>query len=149
MNFARRSTKTSAVLAICAIAGLFIFVKDWKRDFTTNHAKLDATAKNPLLRPISLECSREEAVDATKIWLNAQQNWKLISESQESEISVLNLTRETKVMRFVDDIRLEIHSESEGVRIEASSQSRIGLGDLGQNPRNLIEISDGLRAATP
>ena len=54
------------------------------------------------------------------------------------------MTRRTRVFRFIDDITIEFHETTSGVRVEAESRSRVGKGDLGQNPRNLIELSKAL-----
>ena len=52
----------------------------------------------------------------------------------------MNLIRVTPIMRFTDDITVILRNEKEGTRVKATSQSRVGKGDLGQNPRNLKEL---------
>ncbi|MFM9066415.1 MAG: DUF1499 domain-containing protein [Planctomycetota bacterium] len=75
---------------------------------------------------------------------------------------VIRLTRSTKLFRFVDDVTVRIEpltpdstdaaaapdrqQESPQVRLQAESKSRVGRGDLGQNPRNIRELLDSLRA---
>jgi hypothetical protein len=82
---------------------------------------------------------------------------------------IMRLTRTTSLFRFVDDITVTISSveidaasaendasgdasgdgssgASRGSRIEVRSQSRIGKGDLGQNPRNIRELIGELKA---
>jgi uncharacterized protein (DUF1499 family) len=52
----------------------------------------------------------------------------------------MKLTRTTPVMRFTDDIDVVLRAEGNSTRVQAESQSRVGKGDLGQNPRNLKEL---------
>jgi uncharacterized protein (DUF1499 family) len=46
---------------------------------------------------------------------------------------------------FPDDVRVTISPQAGGARIEVSSASRIGRGDLGQNPRNIKEVLGAVR----
>ena len=57
----------------------------------------------------------------------------------------LDLVRSTSVFRFKDDITVRVFQEG-ATRVEFESASRIGKGDLGQNPRNLRELLDALDA---
>ena len=50
----------------------------------------------------------------------------------------MNLIRVTH-HAFYDDITVILRSER-GNSVKATSQSRVGKGDLGQNPRNLKEL---------
>jgi hypothetical protein len=79
---------------------------------------------------------------------------------------VLRYIRKTPLLGFIDDITVTItavypannadttegaETTEEGTpvhrcRIDISSQSRVGKGDLGQNPRNIRELSEKLNA---
>ena len=50
-------------------------------------------------------------------------------------------------MRFTDDIVVVLRTEGDLTRVQAQSQSRVGKGDLGQNPRNLKELVGYLKQA--
>lgn len=50
------------------------------------------------------------------------------------------LVRTTKILRFKDDVEIEVSADGEGSRLTASSASRVGKSDLGQNPKNLEEL---------
>jgi uncharacterized protein (DUF1499 family) len=62
--------------------------------------------------------------------------WRL--EAQEGE--VVRAVRTTRLFRFKDDVTARVSSDPKGARLELTSASRIGKGDLGQNPRNLKEL---------
>jgi uncharacterized protein (DUF1499 family) len=60
----------------------------------------------------------------------------------------VKLTRTTRLFRFVDDIRLTLEPAPGGTtRVHAESKSRLGVGDLGQNRRNILELWKALRVA--
>ena len=83
-----------------------------------------------------------------KEWADQRGNWTLVSSEkldspdEDGTVAVASLTRRTLLFRFVDDIEVRfVQSENDApITFYAKSQSRIGKGDLGQNPRNLIEL---------
>ena len=126
---------------------IVIQVDDWNRDWTTNHAELEASAKRPELQPQKFDATLESVVDAIDRWAASDSAWQVVSTEEDSRNRVLKLTRTTRVFRFVDDItvRLSVEDDSRVVTLHAESQSRVGKGDLGQNPRNLIALVRGVR----
>jgi uncharacterized protein (DUF1499 family) len=48
--------------------------------------------------------------------------------------------RTTRLLRFRDDVKVRVFAEGAGAGAELTSNSRIGKGDLGQNPRNIKEL---------
>lgn len=48
--------------------------------------------------------------------------------------------RATRLLRFRDDVEIRVYAEGAGAGAELTSASRIGKGDLGQNPRNIKEL---------
>lgn len=130
-------------------------VEDWRRDLTSNRAQTDAEGADPSLRP--LPSPRTPAAQAERIaaWVEGQRNWSLEKETGPDEETGagggrkgairMHLVRRTSWLRFRDDIHVTLTPTAEGGSIlEATSQSRIGKGDLGQNPRNLRELLRGL-----
>ena len=68
--------------------------------------------------------------------------WEVESESVEE----LRLTRRTRIMRFVDDVVVSARPAGPGTILHAASKSRVGIGDLGQNRRNILELWAAIRA---
>ncbi len=52
----------------------------------------------------------------------------------------MRAVRTTPLFRFRDDVTVRVHADGDGTRAEVTSASRIGKGDLGQNPRNIKEL---------
>lgn len=133
-----------AIVVLAMVVLIAMQVDDWSRDLTTNFASTDATAEDPLLRPLEVPSSPAQVRQAILQFVEAQPRWELgqVPEARENSLA---LVRKTRWLRFADDVQVTLTPTDEGTRIEATSQSRVGRGDLGQNPRNLIELLQALR----
>jgi uncharacterized protein (DUF1499 family) len=81
-------------------------------------------------------------LDALQRAIDKLPRWEI--ESRNS--NVIEATRRTAILRFTDDVTVVVEDTGDGSRALISSASRVGKGDLGQNPRNietLIEAVDG------
>ena len=122
------------------MVSVFSRIDNWKRDLTTNHARLTDDAADEQLRPPLVRGIPAEVADRIAAWVESQARWSLVNQKTFDEGLELNLIRVTPIMRFTDDITVILRNEKEGTRVKATSQSRVGKGDLGQNPRNLKEL---------
>lgn len=139
-------------ITIAFFVAIALRIDDWGRDFTQNTASLDINADRAELRPVELDATREETIDRIRRWVQFQSKWDLVSAGDSIQhkdiLSItLKLTRTTPTMRFVDDIEVSVSQNPNGVGVivNATSRSRIGRADLGQNPRNLIELTHALK----
>jgi len=57
-----------------------------------------------------------------------------------AEGSEVRAVRKTRLFRFSDDVTARVRPDPAGARLALTSASRLGRGDLGQNPRNLEEL---------
>lgn len=48
--------------------------------------------------------------------------------------------RSTRLLKFKDDVKIEISGKAEKSHATFESESRVGKSDLGQNPKNLEEL---------
>jgi len=127
-------------------------VKTLLRGLIVNHAKLHADADDVGLHPVHTDRTPQEMADIVQRWAGQARHWKLVERSTQSRNTSdpirLHLTRTTAVFRFTDDIHVRIGpmtgESSETTILDADSQSRIGKGDLGQNARNLKELTRGI-----
>ena len=69
--------------------------------------------------------------------------WRI--EKADAATGEVQLTRRTRLFRFVDDIRLRLEAVPGGTRLRGRSQARLGFTDLGQNRRNLKALIAALR----
>lgn len=145
----RRSMSVYVVLGIIVVifAAVALQIDDWSRDWTTNFAEFSDAAEDPMLRPLTLGPPPAAVAESLESKLREQPRWSVRTRSTEGDVVRMHLTRTTRLFRFVDDVRVTLRpTESGGTRVEATSQSRIGKGDLGQNPRNLKQLARILTA---
>jgi uncharacterized protein (DUF1499 family) len=116
------------------------------RWFTRNWANTTEPT-HPDMTPMTLLASVPEAVAAIERAVAGKPRWRVIA--SDPTAGTMHLTRRTTVFRFVDDVRLTFVPDPGGCRVHAESRSRVGVGDLGQNRRNILELwaaLKGLRA---
>lgn len=142
----------AAGIGIAMVGKMIWMVDDWGRDFNSNHAELSETNSDETLQPIITPQSATEVQSAVVRWVNSQSTWAIVDDSDpaavEDSLGQMHLTRTTAVFRFVDDIHVRIVKQSDPPQttLTAESQSRVGKGDLGQNPRNLRTLRKGVLA---
>ncbi len=134
-----------AALALAGGIALVASVDDWSRDLSTNRAATDERATDPALRPIHASQSIEELAELVVSAAGSLPNWSVQSKTIAGGSATVHLVRTTPLWRFRDDITVQIASDGQQRTIEAVSQSRVGKGDLGQNPRNLRELLAEIR----
>ena len=128
-------------------AAMFWQIDDWGRDWTQNSASLDPNADRPELRPLQLPTDVDETLQRIREFCQRNQEWGIVSVDERGETPLhVHLTRTTLLFRFVDDVEVTITElpGDQGVTVQAESRSRVGKGDLGQNPRNLAQLTRGL-----
>ncbi|WP_246112811.1 DUF1499 domain-containing protein [Allorhodopirellula solitaria] len=134
-----------------AVTGRLVWmIDDWSRDWSTNHAHLSMTNPDPALRPLDVDGDTRTIAERIQNWVDDQTAWQIVLDESAAPPQRLHLTRTTPVFRFVDDIWVELTpqevaaGEPPRTRVDAASQSRVGKGDLGQNPRNLKALRAGI-----
>jgi uncharacterized protein (DUF1499 family) len=101
---------------------------------TPNSAR--AVLTHPMAPELLLAAFRK-AVETLPRWA--------VGPSGENELTAV---RTTRLFRFRDDVRIRVYADGTGSRAELTSASRIGKGDLGQNPRNLKELLEAVERET-
>ena len=145
----RRRLALSLALAVLAfVAAAAWHIDDWSRDLTENTAATSATAADPLLRPLTLTAPMEAVDAALQAVVKDAPQWELV-EYQANGVRQLSLVRTTRWLRFRDDVVVRLTSDNGVVRVDIASKSRVGKGDLGQNPRNIRELNRALKARFP
>ena len=135
------------IVGLIPIVWIVMLIDDWSRDFTTNYAVTSVHAEDPRLRPVMTELSSSTVSETLVAWVAGKRAWQMEStETDATGVVRMHLVRTTFVFGFKDDIHVTIKpSSSSGSTVTAESRSRIGKGDLGQNPRNLRELLDAIR----
>jgi uncharacterized protein (DUF1499 family) len=111
------------------------------RWFTKNWADTSGPS-HPDLHPVSLPFAQADARELVKLAVGTMPHWRVESESAEQ----LHLSRRTRIMGFLDDVVVTVKPADSGTLCHAVSKSRVGIGDLGQNRRNILELWAAIRA---
>lgn len=140
----KRWRKRGIYAAIAFVVWLFVTIDDWSRDFTTNEATLSST--DVPCANVRGECclrdglagrSVEEVAAGVKMAARRIPTMRFTQEMSDGTKTLLHFERQGRLLRFKSDITVEIVPGRGRPSIEAESSSRVGFGDLGQNPRNL------------
>jgi uncharacterized protein (DUF1499 family) len=108
------------------------FTKNWANTQEPTHSDL---------APVVVPMDPAAAAELVKKAVATLPRWKVESVATNE----LKLTRRTPTVGFVDDITVTIQPADPGALIHAASKSRVGLGDLGQNRRNILELWAAIR----
>jgi len=144
----KRLMVTFVVLAVVLLvlgAIIALQVDDWSRDLTANHAETSLDAGDQALRPLASDRSVNETAGTIERAAETLPRWSFEGRTEAGNVITLRFIRATKLFGFKDDITLRVESSAQGAIVNATSQSRVGKGDLGQNPRNLKEILGAVR----
>lgn len=107
-------------------------------------ATLSPEAENPLLRPLRVFGAPAEVLAPLSPAMAGDKDWRLV----EQQAGYAHLVHYTKTLRFADDVELFAVTVTAGESaVAATSTSRIGIGDFGQNARNLADLLGRLREA--
>ncbi|HEX9939354.1 MAG TPA: DUF1499 domain-containing protein [Longimicrobium sp.] len=113
------------------------------RALTRNRAWTDPESPDPRLR------GREYPVPFTTVWnavqetVRAQRRWTVTqADARRGEIEA---EARTALWRFVDDVWIRVSLDDLGLtRVDMSSASRVGSGDLGVNARRIARFLHAL-----
>lgn len=137
---------TLLVLVLGGVGLMALYVDDWSRDLSQNHAATAPDHADARLRSIVAERSVDEATEAVLDGIATLENWSVAKSESIADRTVIQATRTTGLMKFVDDITVTILKTDDQVVIDAESKSRVGRADFGQNPRNLRELTEAIEA---
>ena len=105
--------------------------KNWANTTEPTHADL---------RPLRIAGPLDSVGVCIRAAVDSLKNWTLESANG----AELHLTRKTGTFKFIDDVKLSLTVEGDSVLIHAASRSRVGVGDFGQNRRNILELFTAL-----
>jgi hypothetical protein len=139
------------------VGGSLWQIEDWDRDLSTNWSATDPLHKDPALHPLATMVSPAEVAEAVRLVVPQLRGWRVVSIATEPSdrttgenrfsvqpVQLVHLVRTSRLFGFEDDVKLTIGRKDGRTSVEATSRSRVGVGDLGQNPRNLREILGAL-----
>ena len=142
------------MIGCAAVVALFVLsIDDWGRDFTGTSAEIGDAARQPDLQAFRSPRSADELAVAVRWATSRIKNWEYVGETRVDRTTTLLFVRTGRILRIKDDIAVRIEDRGSERVLTALSASRISLGDLGRNPRNLRrllrELEDVLAGSSP
>ena len=134
----------AGLMMLAIVVSLVVQVEDWSRDLSVNYAETSPNSKEPNLRTLVTPADEAAVRAAILKYVEQSPSWTL-NEKAVGEQSKIALVRTSRLFRFSDDVTVSLQTTDAGTSVDAISQSRVGKGDLGQNPRNLRELLGVLR----
>lgn len=116
-----------------------VLLKSWPM---INVVETGKTAEYPDLQPRHYTASRAQVFDASLHAVNRIPRWGLIS--YRPEAGEIRCEATTRLLRFVDDVVIQVTEQGGGALVSVRSSSRIGRSDFGQNARNIRALFDEL-----
>lgn len=121
-----------AAIAGVALLGIVALLKAWPM---INIVETGQTPEYPDIQPRRYPIKRERVYDAALHAVNQIPRWTIVSHDEgKGEIRAEATTR---LLRFVDDVRIRIETKDGVAAVNVRSASRVGRGDFGQNERNI------------
>jgi hypothetical protein len=145
------------MLIVLAFLGIVASqIDDWSRDLSTNRAATSAAAGNRLLRSLELPVSPADVRAAVQQFAAQKSAWTVAMDDGHEKLSdddraagridaPIRLVRTSWLFGFADDVQVFLQPTEVGTLVDVVSQSRVGNGDLGQNPRNIVELMQALQ----
>jgi len=135
------------VLVVAALGAFVVLsVDDWGRDLTAHRAEISALSADPTLRPLSSSRPRADVVEAVR-WAGRRiRNWEHRGEVENGDETLILFVRTNRLLRIKDDITIRVKDRGDRREVSGESVSRLPVGDLGRNPRNLRRLLVELRA---
>ena len=138
------SLAIGTVVMLLMVLAVAIQVEDWSRDLSTNVAEADGNAKDICQRPIRAQNPPKEVIAAVKEAVAELPNWEWIDIDTQGNTTHITLVRTSTLFRFKDDVVVKVEGTTQSM-VYATSRSRVGKGDLGQNPRNIRTLFGAVR----
>jgi hypothetical protein len=149
----RKQILVPAIVVAVLVAYVVLRVDDWGRDFTSHEAEISADASDASLRPLESRRPLSEMVQAVRQAAKRIGNLDYVGEAADGDRVQLLFVRTSRILRLKKDVVITIRDVDGRRVVTGESRSRLGLPDLGSNPRTLrrilVELRDVLEGAYP
>jgi len=145
MTFEKRTIYRALGIAVALLVFLFLYIDDWSRDFVSHSASFSPVEAESYVAALGPQRPVHEITEAVKMAAGRIRNWGYVGEAGDGNTTSIVFVRVNRVLRFKDDITIRVEDLGGRWRISGESVSRLGIADLGRNPRNLRRFLEELR----
>jgi uncharacterized protein (DUF1499 family) len=119
----------------------------WLERVLTSWAELDPREVDDALHPVTLPIVPAEALARVVSVVGGLPRWEVVAVHEAARL--VQATHVNRLGGRIQDVSIQVEAVPGGSRVAARSQSRAGRADLGRNRRNLRELTEAVRAASP
>jgi hypothetical protein len=135
-----RTWSRRAVVPAALVAWVLVSVEDWGRDFTAYTAEIGQNAPSVALRPLVSARPAAHLAEAARWAAVRVGGYSFAGLTVEGDVTRVALVRTTRPFGLHDDVTIEIRDLGGRRVLTGRSVSRLHIGDLGRNPRNLRRL---------
>lgn len=129
-----------ALVPIVVVALLLLSIDDWSRDWVAYAAEIPEDGSTGATKPLVSTRPTEQLVEAVR-WAAARVGgFEFVGTTTEGALTTVSLVRTTRPFGLRDDVTVRIRDLGARRIVTGTSVSRLHVGDLGRNPRNLRRI---------
>ena len=147
----KKRLKTAAIWVAIVIAYILIGIDDWSRDWVEHEATLRFEPTNRRVGQLLAaprghpnHVSMSQWSDAVQWAGNRIKNLEFAGEVSDDDTLILTFVRTHRLLRLRDDVTVRVTRVGAERRIETHSKARLGIGDLGRNPKTIRRLYDEL-----
>jgi len=147
----KKRITTAAIWAAILLAYILIGIDDWSRDWVEHEATLRFEPTHRRVAQLLIappghpsHVSMSEWSDAVQWAGNRIKNLEFSGEVSDRDTLILTFVRTHRLLRLKDDVTVRVTRVGAEQTIETHSKARLGIGDLGRNPRNIRRLYDEL-----
>ncbi len=149
----KKRLRTAGIWAAIGVAYVLLGIDDWRRDWVEHEATLQfEPSDRHVARLLSAPPGHPDHVSLSQ-WSRAVEwagkrikNLEFDGEVSDGDTRILHFVRTHRLLRLKDDVTVRIQRSGREQTIETHSAARLGVGDLGRNPRTIrrlyVELED-------
>jgi hypothetical protein len=146
MDSSWRSLGRRAVVPAALVALVLLSIDDWGRDWTAYAAEIREDASSGGSRPLVSTRPIDQLVEGVRWAALRVGGFTFVGTTQEGDLTSVAFVRTARPFGLADDVTLRIRDLGSRRVVSGTSVSRLHIGDLGRNPRNLRRLLGELDA---
>jgi len=129
------------LLVLAVLAGAVGALVNWP---LINDVETGRTPEYPDLQVKVFSAGPDKVGRAVEEAIKRLPGWTLVGVGRGPGGTAIQAVRETRLLRFKDDVTIRISRDGGRTRVSVRSRSRVGKIDFGQNARNIRELYEEL-----
>jgi len=135
-----RQSSRRAFVPVALLALVLLSIDDWGRDWTAYAAEIHEDGSAGRIWPLVSTRPTDQIVEAARWAALRVGGFEFTGVATDGDLTSVTLVRTTRPFGLHDDVTLRIRDHGARRVVAGTSVSRLHIGDLGRNPRNLRRL---------